>query len=35
MNTHKSNFLAEVTDMIIKQQARFSKDNEQQVPQFY
>ena len=35
MQTHKANFLSEVTDIIKKQQASFSKDNEHKVPQFY
>ena len=35
MEHHKGNFLSEVSEIIKKQQASFSKDNEQKVPQFY
>ena len=32
---NKQNFLNEIDEVINKQQASFSKDNEQKVPQFY
>ena len=35
MGKNKVSFLSEIDEVINKQQASFSKDNEQKVPQFY